>query len=84
MAMHELDWQGVHAILAVLLMVLVNSGKQATVTGDFVAYLVIFSVDVTVQQQLYDGQWFGPPLKGQVQWKAALKPHTHIHTHQMP
>ena len=78
MAMRELDWQGVHAIL---LMVPVHSKTQATVTGDFVACLVVFSVDVTVQQELDDGQWFGPPLKGQVQWKAALKPHTHVHTH---
>ena len=77
MSVHELEWQGV---LAILLTVLVYFGGNEPSTGDFVACLVAFSIDVTVEQELYNGQWLGPMLKGQVQWKAALKPHTHTHT----
>ena len=73
MAVHELEWQGVHAIL---LMVPVHSERNEPSTGDVVACLMTFSVDVTVEQELHDGQWFGPMLEGQVQWNVALKPDT--------
>ena len=69
----SLSGKGVHAVL---LMVPVHFERNEPSTGDVVACLMTFSVDVTVEQELHDGQWFGPMLEGRVQWNVALKPNT--------